>query len=70
MLRFKHLVFFGPTGQAKWKGQIYGGPRFNWLLNPPVIYHGVFGEGFFSLVHYHRIHGDLLRFQFQPQALH
>src|SRR5678815_3804397 len=48
MLRFKHLVFFGPTGQAKWKGQIYGGPRFNWLLNPPVIYHGVFGQGLFQ----------------------
>jgi O-antigen biosynthesis protein len=24
LLRFKHLVFFGPTGTAKWKGQIYG----------------------------------------------
>nr|MBA2430503.1 glycosyltransferase [Chthoniobacterales bacterium] len=22
MLRFKHLIFFGPTGAAKWKGQI------------------------------------------------
>ena len=48
MLRFQHLVFFGPTGQAKWKGQIYGVPKFNWLLNPPVIYHGVFGQGLFQ----------------------
>jgi glycosyltransferase involved in cell wall biosynthesis len=48
MLRFQHLVFFGPTGQAKWKGQIYGVPRFNWLLSPPVIYHGVFGQGLFQ----------------------
>ncbi len=48
MLRFQHLVFFGPTGQAKWKGQIYGVPRFSWLLNPPVIYHGVFGQGLFQ----------------------
>ena len=45
MLRFKHLIFFGPTGTAKWKGQIYGAPRFNWFFNRPIIYHGVFGHG-------------------------
>lgn len=51
MLRFKHLVFFGPTGTAKWKGQIYGAPRFTWLLNKPVIYHGVFGQGLFQSIY-------------------
>jgi glycosyltransferase involved in cell wall biosynthesis len=51
MLRFKHLVFFGPTGTAKWKGQIYGAPRFTWLLNSPIIYHGVFGEGLFQSIY-------------------
>ncbi len=51
MLRFKHLIFFGPTGQVKWKGQIYGAPRFTWLLNRPVIYHGVFGHGLFQSVY-------------------
>ncbi len=51
MLRFKHLIFFGPTGQAKWKGQIYGAPRFRWLLNQPVIYHGVFGQGLFQSIY-------------------
>jgi glycosyltransferase involved in cell wall biosynthesis len=51
MLRFKHLVFFGPTGTAKWKGQIYGAPRFTWLINRPVIYHGVFGEGLFQCIY-------------------
>ncbi len=51
MLRFKHLVFFGPTGTAKWKGQIYGTPRFNWLLDKPIIYHGVFGHGLFQSVY-------------------
>lgn len=50
-LRFKHLIFFGPTGQAKWKGQIYGAPRFAWLFNRPLIYHGVFGQGFFQCVY-------------------
>src|SRR5213595_3842946 len=48
LLRFKHLVFFGPTGTAKWRGQIYGTPRFSWFLNKPIIYHGVFGDGFFQ----------------------
>jgi glycosyltransferase involved in cell wall biosynthesis len=51
MLRFKHLVFFGPTGTAKWKGQIYGSPRFTWLVNRPVIYHGVFGNGLFQSIY-------------------
>jgi O-antigen biosynthesis protein len=51
LLRFKHLVFFGPTGSAKWKGQIYGAPRFTWLVNRPVIYHGVFGEGLFQSIY-------------------
>ena len=51
MLRFKHLIFFGPTGAAKWRGQIYGTPRFSWFINRPIIYHGVFGEGFFQSIY-------------------
>ena len=51
MLRFKHLIFFGPTGTAKWKGQIYGSPRFTWLFNRPIIYHGVFGQGLFQSIY-------------------
>ena len=51
LLRFKHLVFFGPTGTAKWRGQIYGTPRFSWFLNRPAIYHGIFGEGFFQSIY-------------------
>ena len=51
MLRFKHLIFFGPTGTAKWKGQIYGAPRFTWLFNKPMIYHGVFGHGLFQSIY-------------------
>ena len=48
LLRFKHLIFFGPTGTAKWKGQIYGAPRLTWLFSHPLIYHGVFGQGLFQ----------------------
>ena len=51
LLRFKHLIFFGPTGTAKWRGQIYGAPRFNWFLNRPIVYHGIFGEGFFQSIY-------------------
>ncbi len=51
MLRFKHLIFFGPTGTAKWRGQIYGTPRFSWFINRPIIYHGIFGDGFFQSIY-------------------
>ena len=51
LLRFKHLIFFGPTGTAKWRGQIYGTPRFSWFIDRPVIYHGIFGDGFFQSVY-------------------
>ena len=51
LLRFKHLIFFGPTGTAKWRGQIYGTPRFSWFINTPIIYHGIFGEGLFQSIY-------------------
>lgn len=51
MLRFNHLIFFGPTGTAQWKGNIYGSPRFTWLINEPVVYHGVFGHGLFQSIY-------------------
>jgi GT2 family glycosyltransferase len=51
LLRFKHLIFFGPSGAAKWRGQIYGAPRFSWFINRPIIYHGIFGEGFFQSIY-------------------
>jgi hypothetical protein len=51
LLRFKHLVFFGPTGTAKWRGQIYGTPRFSWFLGRPIIYHGIFADGFFQSIY-------------------
>jgi len=51
LLRFKHLIFFGPTGAAKWRGQIYGTPRFSRFINQPAIYHGIFGEGFFQSIY-------------------
>ena len=46
MLRFKHLIFFGPTGTAKWRGQIYGTPRFSWFINRPIFITGFLAKVF------------------------
>ena len=45
------MIFFGPTGTAKWRGQIYGTPRFSWFIDRPLIYHGIFGDGFFQSIY-------------------
>jgi O-antigen biosynthesis protein len=54
LLRFKHLVYFGPTGSAKWRGQVYGNTHLSSLLHRPIIYHGTFGMGLFQCIYPHR----------------
>jgi O-antigen biosynthesis protein len=51
LLRFKHFVYFGPTGSAKWRGCVYGPTHFSALFRRPVIYHGVFGYGLFQCIY-------------------
>ena len=51
LLRFKHLVYFGPTGSARWRGRVYGGANFSSVVHRPIIYHGVFGMGLFQCVY-------------------
>jgi len=51
LLRFKHLLYFGATGAAKWKGEVYGVPRFSRWLTRPIVYHGIFGMGLFQCVY-------------------
>ena len=51
MLRFKHMQYFDPQGSARWKGVIYGLPRFERVFHRPIIYHGVFGTGFFQCLY-------------------
>lgn len=51
LLRFKHLVYFGPTGSARWRGRVYGGANFSSVVQRPIIYHGVFGMGLFQCVY-------------------
>ncbi|MCC7519806.1 MAG: glycosyltransferase [Verrucomicrobiae bacterium] len=61
LLRFKHLVYFGPTGSARWRGRVYGGTNFSSLLHRPIVYHGVFGMGLFQCVYPSRT-SDLVLF--------
>ncbi len=51
LLRFKHPVYFAPTGGAKWKGAVYGVPRFEHFFSGPTIYRGVFGSGLFQCIY-------------------
>jgi glycosyltransferase involved in cell wall biosynthesis len=51
LLRYKHLNYFDAAGSARWKGAIYGQPTLDSLFMRPVIYHGVFGMGFFQCVY-------------------
>lgn len=51
LLRFKHFVYFGATGSAKWRGQVYGATHFASRFNRPIVYHGVFGMGLFQFVY-------------------
>ena len=51
LLRFKHLLYFGATGAAKWRGEVYGVPRFSRWLTRPIVYHGIFGFGLFQCVY-------------------
>ncbi|NCW27617.1 MAG: hypothetical protein EBV83_04885 [Verrucomicrobia bacterium] len=51
MLRFKHMQYFDPQGSARWKGVIYGLPRFERVLHRPIIYHGIFGTGLFQCLY-------------------
>ncbi|MFQ3671022.1 MAG: hypothetical protein SNJ84_06155, partial [Verrucomicrobiia bacterium] len=51
LLRFKHLNYFDSSGSARWRGTIYGQPRGEFSLAREVIYHGVFGTGFFQSIY-------------------
>lgn len=49
LLRYKHFEHFESTGEALWRGVIYGQPRCS--LRHPLIYHGIFGTGFFQTLY-------------------
>ena len=48
LLRRKHPEYFNFFGGSIWRGRIYTLSKFGVTLQRPVIYHGLFGSGFFQ----------------------
>lgn len=48
LLAQKHPEYFNSLGGGIWRGRIYSAGKLGVVLGRPVIYHGVFGSGFFQ----------------------
>jgi glycosyltransferase involved in cell wall biosynthesis len=48
LLARKHPDFFGPLGGSIWRGRIYASGKAGLITRRAVIYHGLFGSGFFQ----------------------
>ena len=48
LLAHKHPEYFNAFGVGMWRGRIYGPSKYGVILQRPVIYHGLFGSGFFQ----------------------
>lgn len=48
LLARKHPEFFNRIGSGIWRGRMYGTDAWGFVLQPPVIYHGMFGSGLFQ----------------------
>ena len=48
LLARKHPEYFNVLGMGLWRGRIYTAAKYGVVLQPPVIYHGLFGSGFFQ----------------------
>ncbi len=48
LLAHKHPEYFNSLGVGMWHGRIYGSSKYGVILQRPVIYHGLFGSGFFQ----------------------
>ena len=44
----KHPEYFNVLGGSIWQGRIYSPARFGIMIRSPMIYHGLFGTGFFQ----------------------
>jgi glycosyltransferase involved in cell wall biosynthesis len=51
LLARKHPEHFNSFGGGIWKGHIYASARAGVVTRKPVIYHGVFGSGFFQRIY-------------------
>lgn len=48
LLARKHPEYFNLFGGGIWRGRIYTVAKFGVILQRPIIYHGLFGSGFFQ----------------------
>lgn len=48
LLSQKHPEYYNSLGGGIWRGRIYSAGKSGVILGRPVIYHGVFGSGFFQ----------------------
>src|SRR5437773_1531208 len=47
----KHPEYFNFFGGGAWRGRIYTASKFGVILQRPIIYHGLFGSGFFQMLY-------------------
>jgi len=48
LLVAKHPEYFNVFGGGIWRGRIYSASKYGLALRPNLIYHGIFGSGFFQ----------------------
>ena len=48
LLAQKHPEYFNSLGGGIWRGRIYNAAKAGVVIGRPVIYHGIFGSGFFQ----------------------
>ena len=48
LLGYKHPEYFNTLGGGAWRGTIYTASKYALTLTRPIIYHGLFGSGFFQ----------------------
>lgn len=48
LLLRKHPEYFNPIGRSIWRGRIYAPAKTGVFVERSIIYHGVFGSGFFQ----------------------
>ncbi|HEY3860483.1 MAG TPA: glycosyltransferase [Verrucomicrobiae bacterium] len=51
MLVRRHPEYFNSIGGSVWQGRIYTASKFGLTVRKPIIYHGLFGTGFFQSVY-------------------
>jgi hypothetical protein len=47
----RHPEYFKWFGGSQWQGRIYSPAKFGVITRKPIIYHGVFGSGFFQTLY-------------------